>query len=77
MRPLDAPADDEKVEGVVAELVALRVAEGDQGFVADDVKDFVPYGLDDTSAMKIELVPNTRPTQAAIALRRQGRARHR
>ncbi|MBV8677415.1 MAG: DUF4340 domain-containing protein [Planctomycetaceae bacterium] len=66
MRPLDAPADDEKVEGVVAELVALRVAEGDHGFVADDVKDFVPYGLDDTSAMKIELVPNTRPTKPQL-----------
>ncbi|MDR3638724.1 MAG: DUF4340 domain-containing protein, partial [Isosphaeraceae bacterium] len=44
--PLTAPADDEKVEGLAAELSSLRVAEGEKGFVKDNVSDFAPYGLD-------------------------------
>jgi len=44
--PVKAPADDDKAEGLVAELSALRVADGADGFVADGVKDLSPYGLD-------------------------------
>ncbi len=62
VRPLHALADDEKVEGTVAELVSLRVAEGDKGFVANDVKDFAPYGLDEKAALKIELEPTAKST---------------
>lgn len=44
-RPLRAPADDDRAEGLVAELGALRVVD-DGGFVAEDVDDLAPYGLD-------------------------------
>lgn len=56
LRPVAVPADDDKVEGLVAELAALRVVDGEQGFVADDVKDLGPYGLD-KPAMTIEVAP--------------------
>lgn len=49
VKPFHTPADDDKVEGLVAELGALRVADGPEGFVADAVKDFTPYGLDKPS----------------------------
>lgn len=45
-RPVNAPADEEKIEGVLAELTSLRVAEGEKGFVADNVQDLSKYGLD-------------------------------
>jgi hypothetical protein len=45
-QPVSAPADDEKAEGLAAELASLRVAEGDKGFVQDNATDFRPYGLD-------------------------------
>ncbi len=41
---------------MVAELSALHVAGGDAGFVADDVRDFKPFGLD-PPAMTIEMTP--------------------
>jgi hypothetical protein len=46
VKPFRAPGDDERLDGVVADLTALRVAEGTAGFVADRVKDMAPYGLD-------------------------------
>jgi Domain of unknown function (DUF4340) len=46
--PIWVPADDDRVEGLVAELSALRVADGTDGFVASDVSDadLGKYGLD-------------------------------
>ena len=44
--PLTAPADDERAEGLAAELSSLRVAKGDKGFVKDNATDFAEYGLD-------------------------------
>ena len=44
--PIKALGDVNRVEGVVAEVVSLKVADGEKGFVADDVKDLAPYGLD-------------------------------
>jgi hypothetical protein len=44
--PINAPADEEKMEGVLAEISSLRVAEGAKGYVADNVRDLAPYGLD-------------------------------
>jgi hypothetical protein len=55
-RPVQTAADDDKAEGLVAELAALGVAEGPDGFVADDVRDFAPYGLD-KPAMTITMTP--------------------
>jgi hypothetical protein len=44
--PIKALGDVNRVEGAVAEVVSLKVIDGEKGFVADDVKDFAPYGLD-------------------------------
>jgi hypothetical protein len=46
LEPYRALADDNRVEGVLAELGSLRVSDGDAGFIANDVRDFAPYGLD-------------------------------
>ena len=54
--PIKAPADDDKAEGLVAELSALRVAEGDSGFVEKGARDLVKYGLDKPS-MTVEMTP--------------------
>ena len=54
VRPVKAPADDDKVEGLVAELSALRIIDGPDGFVADDVRDLAPFGLDKPE-MSIEI----------------------
>ena len=56
VRPFRTPADEAKMEGVLADLGGLVVADGEDGFVADDVRDFAPYGLD-SPAMTIELAP--------------------
>jgi hypothetical protein len=58
VRPVKAPADNDKVEGLVAELAALRVADGNDGFVAEAVRDLAPYGLDKPS-MTISVTPYT------------------
>ena len=58
-RPVPALAAEEKVEGVVAELTSLKVVPGDQAFVADNVKDGAPYGLD-APAMTIALRDDAR-----------------
>ena len=62
VRPFHALADDDKVEGMVAELSSLRVAKGNKGFVADDVKEGerAKYGLDQPT-MTVEMVPAIRP----------------
>jgi hypothetical protein len=58
LRPVRTLAREEKIEGVVAGLAALKVADDTKGFVADNVKDGAPYGLD-TPTMTIELGPVT------------------
>lgn len=45
--PFRAIADEGRVDGILAEVAGLRVPDG--GFVADDVKDFAPFGLDQPS----------------------------
>jgi hypothetical protein len=59
VKPVRALASEDKFEGVVAELANLRVAEGTKGFIADDVKDFAPYGLE-KPVMTVELTPVTK-----------------
>lgn len=59
VRPIKVPADNDKAEGLVAELAALRVMEtgsDSSAFVADDVTDLASYGLD-TPAMTITVTP--------------------
>jgi hypothetical protein len=59
VKPVRALASEDKFEGVVAELANLHVADGTKGFIADDVKDFAPYGLD-KPMMTVELTPLTK-----------------
>ncbi|MHC5539008.1 DUF4340 domain-containing protein [Singulisphaera rosea] len=54
--PIRALAEDSKVEEALGELTSLTVSEGTKGFVADDVRDLNPYGLE-KDPMKVELVP--------------------
>jgi hypothetical protein len=63
--PFRAPGDEKKVDGMLADLTGIQVADGSRGFVADDVRDFAPYGLDKPS-MRIQLA--TRSADAAVAV---------
>jgi hypothetical protein len=54
--PLEVPANGPKVESLLGALSSLRVAETPKGYVADDVKDMAPYGLD-RPAISVELKP--------------------
>lgn len=45
-KPVATQANPAKVESLLAALAALRVEDGEKGFVADDVADLKPYGLD-------------------------------
>ena len=58
LKPIRVPADDDKVEGLVAELAALRVADGADGFVKDGVAtaDRAAFGLE-TPSMTITITP--------------------
>jgi hypothetical protein len=58
VRPVRAPAEHDRVEGIVAGLSSLQVVAGDAGFVANDVKDrdAATYGLDHP-LMTVELRP--------------------
>jgi hypothetical protein len=51
-------ADENRAEGLVAELTSLKVADGDDGFEADDVEDLAPYGLD-VPSLSITLTPRS------------------
>jgi hypothetical protein len=65
LRPFRAPGDEEKLDGIVADLTALQVAGGIQGFVADDVRDLTAYGLQ-TPALTVELATRSRPSQPLV-----------
>lgn len=52
--PVKTPANPAKVESLLAALSALRVVNGADGYVADNVKDFAPFGLD-RPAVTVEL----------------------
>lgn len=45
-RPIRAPGDVTSFNHLVANLTELEAVEGSEGFVAEDVADFKPYGLD-------------------------------
>ena len=57
VEPFRAPADDAKVDGLAAGLAALRVAGGASSYVADGVRDWSPFGLDQP-ALTISLDPD-------------------
>ena len=43
--PVPFPANAPKIESALAAFSAIRVVDGAKGFVADNVKDYAPYGL--------------------------------
>ncbi len=55
--PVKTPANPAKVESLLAALSALRVVKGAEGYVADNVKDFAPFGLD-RPVVTVELITN-------------------
>ncbi|AGA30061.1 DUF4340 domain-containing protein [Singulisphaera acidiphila] len=57
LQPFPTLGDDHKMEEILGELTSLRVANGDAGFVADNVSDLVPYGLDKDHGVLVELYP--------------------
>ena len=59
---------------MLAALSSLRVTDGAKGFVANDVRDFSPYGLSPPSAT-VELTTTEDEGQAAGTGNRQARAR--
>ena len=67
VKPISAPADDDKLEGILAELSALRVADKEEGFVEDNVLDLARFGLD-LPFWKISVAPfaNTGKTQTVL-----------
>jgi hypothetical protein len=54
--PFRAPANAEAVNGLLADLAELEALPGAEGFVAEDVGDLAPYGLDPPRGT-ITLVP--------------------
>ena len=58
--PIVVPANGAKIESALAALSSVRVVEGIKGFVADNVTDFAPYGLDKPEAT-IELTTPAQP----------------
>ena len=65
--PVTAPANPAKVESLIAALSSLRVVDGEKGFVANNVKDFTPFGLA-APRVTVELTP-TRPGEETLVLR--------
>ncbi len=57
VEPIVAPAENAKVESMLAALASLRVVDGAKGFAADDVRDFNPFGLSPPTAT-VELFIN-------------------
>jgi hypothetical protein len=58
--PVAFPANGPKIESALAACSSVRVLEPPKGFVADDVTDFAPYGLDKPVAT-IALTSAARP----------------
>lgn len=60
VKPIQAPADDRKVEGLVADVAALRVVQGPQGFIETKAPDLKSYGLEPPS-LTLKLTSLTAP----------------
>ena len=63
--PLRAPANAAKIESTLAALASLRVLDGSKGFVADNVRDFAPFGLDAPEAT-IELLTTSQESAPIV-----------
>ena len=63
--PISAPANGPKIESTLAALSAIRVVDGAKGFVADNVTDFTPYGLNPPAAT-VELTTTAQPDSPLV-----------
>ena len=58
--PVNAPANPVKIESLLSALSALRVVDGEKGFVADNVKDLAPFHGLAGSEVTVELTTTVR-----------------
>jgi hypothetical protein len=65
LEPIKALADNAKMEGVIADLASLQVADGAKGYVAEDVRDLAAYGLDHPQ-LTITLTPTKGKPQIVV-----------
>ncbi len=66
--PIQAPGDETKFEGLVADLAALRVEDGPKGFVAEGVTDWDKYGLANPDlTLEVGPPPGEAETRRAVA----------
>ena len=63
--PVKVPANGAKVESAIAAFSSVRVVGGQQGFIADNVTDFAPFGLDKPAAT-IELTLVSQPDSPLV-----------
>ena len=63
--PVNAPANPAKLESLLSALSSLRVVDGEKGFVADNVKDFTPFGLAG-SEVTVELTTTVRSEEPLV-----------
>jgi hypothetical protein len=64
--PVLVPASSTKMENLLAALSSLRIMDGPKGFVADNVKDFAPFGLAEPAAtVELTMMHDERATVPA------------
>ena len=63
--PVEAPANGPKIESLLAALASLRVMDIPKGYVADNVKDFTPFGL---ATPRISVEVKTRDKEQPLRL---------
>jgi Domain of unknown function (DUF4340) len=63
--PVNAPANPAKIESLLSALSSLRVVDSEEGFVADNVKDFRPFGLAE-SEVTVELTTTLRSEEPLV-----------
>ena len=68
--PVNVPANGAKIDSAIAALSSIRVLDGQKGFIADNVTDFTPYGLDKPDAT-IELTSSSQPDSPLDPAHRQ------
>ncbi len=63
--PVKVPANGPRIESAIAAFSAVRVVGGQKGFIADNVSDFSPFGLDKPDAT-IELLTASQPNSPLV-----------
>lgn len=65
VEPFHAPADEQKLDGLLADFTGLQVSDGLKGFVANDVRDLASYGLKDP-VETVELTLRSSPGRSTV-----------